>query len=163
MATMNPKTRSYGSKALKGVKLPEVIPDVSGKISGNPSEKCSETLRDLMPKIKEATNFDNQIRYLRQFIKTLAEENHSSNCAEVQFVVFWFFELNQGSSLRPVIAASLNKLGKDYYIDGQNTQLISLEKMSTGGGNEAPQITPKGCIFWTMIFYDLKKLSSRSI
>ena len=147
MAAVNPKTRSYGSKALKGVKLPEVIPDVSGKISGNPSEKCSETLTDLMPKIKEATNFDNQIRYLRQFIKTLAEENHSSNCAEVQFVVFWFFELNQASSLRPVIAASLNKLGKDCYIDGQNTQLISLEKMSSGGGNKASQITPKWWIF----------------
>jgi hypothetical protein len=113
MATMNPKTRSYGSKGLKGVKLPEDIPDVSGKISGNPCEKCSETVTDLMPKIKEETNFDNQIRYLRQFIKTLAEENHSSNCDKIQFVVFWFFELNQASSLRPIIASSLNKLGKD--------------------------------------------------
>ena len=26
-------------------------------------------------------------------------------------------------------------LGKDYYIDGQNTQLIFLKKMSTRGGN----------------------------
>ena len=142
MATTNLKTRSYGSKALKGVKLPEVIPDVSGKISGNPSEKCSETLTDLMPKIKEATNFDNQIRYLRQFIKTLAEENHSSNCAEVQFVVFWFFELNQGSSLRPVIAASLNKLGKDCYINGQNTQLIYFLNFQLGEGKRHPILHP---------------------
>ena len=27
-------------------------------------------------------------------------------------------------------------LGKDYYIDGQNTQLIFLEKISTGGGKK---------------------------
>ena len=33
---------------------------------------------------------------------------------------------------------------KNYYIDGRNTQLISLEKMSTGGGKKAPQITPQG-------------------
>ena len=31
-------------------------------------------------------------------------------------------------------------LTKDYYIDGQNTQLIVFEKMSTGGGKKAPQI-----------------------
>ena len=44
---------------------------------------------------------------------------------------------------------------KDYYIDERNTQMISFEKMSTGGGKKAPQITPRGWIFWTMIYYNL--------
>ena len=52
---------------------------------------------------------------------------------------------------------------KDYYIDKQNTQLIFFEKMTTGGGIKAPQITPRGWIFWTMIFNNLKKFISRSI
>ena len=39
-------------------------------------------------------------------------------------------------------------LTKDYYIDGQNTQLIFFEKMSTGGGKQGPQIIPRGWIFW---------------
>ena len=29
--------------------------------------------------------------------------------------------------------------GKDYYIDGQNTQLISFKNMCTGGGKKASQ------------------------
>ena len=54
--------------------------------------------------------------------------------------------------------------GKDYYTDGQNTQLTFFEKKkSTGGGKKAPQITHRGWIFWTMIFYNLKKFTSRSI
>ena len=53
--------------------------------------------------------------------------------------------------------------GKNYHIDGQNTQLIFFEKMTTGGGKKARQITPQGWIFWTMIFYNLKKFTSRSI
>ena len=36
-------------------------------------------------------------------------------------------------------------------------------KITTGGGKKAPQITPRGWIFWTMIFYNLKKFTSRSI
>ena len=35
-------------------------------------------------------------------------------------------------------------LAKDYYIDRQNTQLNFFEKISTGGGKKAPQITPLG-------------------
>ena len=35
------------------------------------------------------------------------------------------------------IAVSL-PLSKDYYIDGQNTQLIFFEKNTTGGGEKAP-------------------------
>ena len=35
-------------------------------------------------------------------------------------------------------------LGKDYYIDGQNTQLIFLFKMTTGGGKKVRHITPRG-------------------
>ena len=49
-------------------------------------------------------------------------------------------------------------LYKDYYIDGRNTHLISLEKMSTGVGKKAPPNYTPGWIFWTMIFYDLKKI-----
>ena len=54
-------------------------------------------------------------------------------------------------------------LDKDYYIDGQNTQLIFFETITTGGGKKDHQITPRGWIFWTMIFYNLKNITSRSI
>ena len=47
------------------------------------------------------------------------------------------------------------RLGKDYYIDGQNTQLIFLKKCSLGEGSKAPKLQ-RGWIFWTMIFYSLK-------
>jgi hypothetical protein len=33
---------------------------------------------------------------------------------------------------------------KDYFIDGQNTQLIFFEKISTGGGKLGPQIIHRG-------------------
>ena len=50
-------------------------------------------------------------------------------------------------------------LFKDYYIDGQNTKWIFFEKKNqTGGGKKPPQITPLGWIFWTLIFYNLKKI-----
>ena len=41
-------------------------------------------------------------------------------------------------------------LTKDYYIDGQNTQRIVFEKMSTGGGKKAPpppKVHPGGAFF----------------
>ena len=60
-------------------------------------------------------------------------------------------------------STSIAIVGKDYYIDGQNTQMIFLFKMTTGGGKKAPQITPWRWIFWTMIFYNLKKFTLRSI
>ena len=41
---------------------------------------------------------------------------------------------------------------KDYYIDGQNTQLIFFEKMSTGGGKRAPSNFNQGIDF---LYYDL--------
>ena len=44
--------------------------------------------------------------------------------------------------------------GRDYYIDGQNTQRIFFEKMTTGGGKKAPQFTPR-CGPWSFII--LKK------
>ena len=57
----------------------------------------------------------------------------------------------------------IRDLAKGYYIDGQNTQLIIFEIMTTEGVKMPTQITPLGWIFWTMIFYNLKKLTSRSI
>ena len=42
---------------------------------------------------------------------------------------------------------SVVELAKDYYIDGQNTQQIFFEKMSTWGGKQGPQITPRWLIF----------------
>ena len=54
-------------------------------------------------------------------------------------------------------------LTKDYYIDGQNTQLIFLEKIQLWEGKRPPQITHRGWIFWTMIFYNLEKFTLRSI
>ena len=41
-----------------------------------------------------------------------------------------------------IVPGNLNldlKYCKDYYIDGQNTQLIFFEKMSTVGGKKAPK------------------------
>ena len=61
------------------------------------------------------------------------------------------------------IVVEYEGLFNDYYIDGQNTQLIFFEKNLTVGGKKANQITPRGWIFWTMIFYNLKKFTSRSI
>ena len=52
---------------------------------------------------------------------------------------------------------------KDYFIDGQHSADFFFEKMTTGGGKKATLITPQGWIFWTMIFYNLKKFTSRSI
>ena len=52
---------------------------------------------------------------------------------------------------------------KDYCIDGLHTLVAKIGTMSVGGGNLGTQITPQGWIFWTMIFYNLKKFTSRSI
>ena len=41
----------------------------------------------------------------------------------------------------------------------RTTRLISFLKMTTGGGKKAPQITPRGWIFWTMVFYNLKEFT----
>ena len=41
----------------------------------------------------------------------------------------------------------LNDLGKDYYIDRQNTWLISFEKMSTGEGKRPPKLHHRGGFF----------------
>ena len=71
-------------------------------------------------------------------------------------------QIARSCSIKNPRSASLY-LVKDYYIDGQNTQLIFFEKMSTWGGKQGPQITSRGWIFWTMIFYNLKKFTSRSI
>ena len=51
----------------------------------------------------------------------------------------------------------IETLDKDYYTDGQNTQLIFKKRMTTEGVKMPPQITPRGWIFWTIIFYNLKK------
>ena len=85
----------------------------------------------------------------------------------VQILCFWFIEFRVVVSFKIRIGTSsiVYKLGlaKDYYIDGQNTQLIFFEKNTTGGGKKAPQITSRGWIFWTTIFYNIKKFTSRSI
>ena len=74
---------------------------------------------------------------------------------------------NQGSKSvaehTPQVRILNIRLTKDYYIDGQNTQLIIFEIMTTEGVKMPTQITPLGWIFWTMIFYNLKKFRSRSI
>ena len=60
-------------------------------------------------------------------------------------------DADQGKDFLEPFVLFLLTLGKDYYIDGQNTELIFF--ISTGGGKKAPQITPRGWIFWTIIFY----------
>ena len=62
--------------------------------------------------------------------------------------------------MRNLLQVNRVNYGKDYYIA---TQLIYFYQISTGGGKKAPQITPWGWIFWTMIFLDLEKITSRSI
>ena len=56
----------------------------------------------------------------------------------VQILCFWFIEFRVVVSFKIRVGTSsiVYKLGlaKDYYIDGQNTQLIFFEKMTTGGG-----------------------------
>ena len=52
---------------------------------------------------------------------------------------------------------------KDYYIDGLHTLTAKIGTMSAEGGPLGTQITAPGWIFWTMIFYNLKKFTSRSI
>ena len=62
----------------------------------------------------------------------------------VQILCFWFIEFRVVVSFKIRIGTSsiVYKLGlaKDYYIDGQNTQLIFFEKNTTGGG--PPNYTP---------------------
>ena len=111
MTTMNLRTRSYGSKALKGEKQPEKLPEFTGTTSGNTG--TNPEIIELLHKIQTETSFDFQIRHLRQFIKLISNEKDKSNCDNIRRVVFWFFELNQLSSLRPAIASSLNKLTQD--------------------------------------------------
>ena len=38
-------------------------------------------------------------------------------------------------------------LTKNYYIDGQNTQPIFFEKITTGGGKKAPKLHPGAGFF----------------
>ena len=45
--------------------------------------------------------------------------------------------------------------GKDYYIDGQNTQLIFFEKKSTGGGKRPPKSHQAGGFFDHVFFITL--------
>ena len=61
--------------------------------------------------------------------------------------------------LKGTVPTGLQKvyLVKDYYIDRQNTQ-----PEHSGGGKQSPKITLPGWIFWTMIFHNLKKFTSRS-
>ena len=54
-------------------------------------------------------------------------------------------------------------LDKDYYIYRWTEHSADYFQMSTGGWKEGPKITPLGWIFWTMIFYNLEKFTSRSI
>ena len=59
------------------------------------------------------------------------------------------FDLTEKSIKREWGKPSKRQLeeGKDYYIDGQNTQLIYFLKNSTGGGKQAPKLHPGGGLF----------------
>ena len=53
-------------------------------------------------------------------------------------------------------------LGKDYYIDGQNTQLICFEKITTEGGKGHPKLHPRGGFFGPY-FYKIFKSSHQDL
>ena len=47
-------------------------------------------------------------------------------------------------------------LGTDFLIDGRRIGLFGGARITTGWLELGTQITPRGWIFWTMIFYNLK-------
>ena len=64
--------------------------------------------------------------------------------------------------LRPILEARAES-GTDFLIDGRRIGLFGGARITTGWLELGTQITPQGWIFWTMIFYNLKKFTSISI
>ena len=103
--TMNLRTRSsYGSKQKKTPKVSEKLLDLVHE------EEFCDPCKEVISKLNDHTStFDIQANILRQNIQKISSTHHS-NCDFMKVVVFWYFNLGSNSSLRSIIASSLNKL-----------------------------------------------------
>ena len=107
MATMNLRTRSYGSKQKKTSKVPEKLLDFVHE-----DEFC-DCCKEVIDKLNDhESTFDIQANVLRQNIQKTSS-THQSNCDFMKAVVFWYFNLGSNSSLKSIIASSLNKFQDD--------------------------------------------------
>ena len=108
--TMNLRTKSsYGSKQKRGYsKAPEKFLDFIQEYEF--CDPCKEVLNKLND---HTSTFDIQASVLRQNIQKTSSSTHQMNCDFMKAVVFWYFNLGANSSLRSIIASSLNKL-QDY-------------------------------------------------
>ena len=105
--TMNLRTKSsYGSKQKRGYsKAPEKFLDFIQEYEF--CDPCKEVLNKLND---HTSTFDIQASVLRQNIQKTSSSTHQMNCDFMKAVVFWYFNLGANSSLRSIIASSLNKL-----------------------------------------------------
>ena len=107
--------------------------------------------------------------YFNNILKAFYSESERKYCMEQ--VESWFTDLTQNSDMAKELGFMElldTLLSDDAYRQGLLYRWTEhsanfFEILSTGGGKKAPQITPQGLIFWTMIFYNLKKFTSRSI
>ena len=65
-------------------------------------------------------------------------------------------ELADGNQILWLPWFPAKKVVKDYYIDGQNTQLICFQKCPMGEGSKAPKLHPRGGFFEPWFFIILK-------
>lgn len=101
MATMNLRTKGYGSKQLKNSKPCETLPKT-------PYTNYSDSCNEVLDKLELQQTFDLQANILRQSIA-----DNCNDCDFVKNVVFWYFNLPTSSSIRFIIASSLSKLKDD--------------------------------------------------
>ena len=123
----NTYSKAYGSKQIKNIKSAEKLPTTPyNKLC----DKCTEIIEKLND--KEQT-FDVQASTLRKRI-----HENCLNCDFMKVLVFWYFNLSSGSSLKFIIASSLNKLD-------ENSTLIRIFddyiKCSIASGNPLSTLT----------------------
>ena len=105
MATMNLRTKGYGSKQLKNSKPYEPLPKT-------PFKTFCDSCQEVLDKLEVHQTFDLQANILRQSINQIITAK-CNNCDFVQNIVFWYFNLPTSSSIRFIIASSLSKLKDD--------------------------------------------------
>ena len=106
MTTMNLRTRSYGSKAMKNAKKAEPLPDYSVHLE---SSLCNEEIEELYKKVTNETGiYFNQTEAIRQLIQCLDKQEKQNQF--ITKICFWYLKLPSASSLKSVIASCLNKV-----------------------------------------------------
>ena len=108
--------------------------------------QCSE---DAWDKI-----FDTNVKSSFLLAKSVVPHMEAQGAGSIVFI-------SSIGGFHPIPVSDFLNYFKDYYIDGQNTQLIFFFQISTR--EKGPQITPRWWIFWTMIFYNLQNFTSRCI